>query len=140
MRSEEELNAINEKYIDFLENDPSVILGEMSIREVVKKAGLGPFTQYLKVIEIRPLDDYKLWCRLRTGEIKIYDFTPQLEFPMYQHLKDKSKFNDVIIDEFGVPVWMDADGVTRDTDIGISCILIDGVNVPIELKTPTQAL
>jgi len=129
--SKDKLDEIHEKYITFLERDPSVIVGEMGIRGVVKEYGLGPFSQYLGITEISPLDNYRIRCVLKTGETKIYDFTPHLEKPMFQHLKDKVKFDDVSIDEFGVPVWMNADGITRDTNIGISWILENGVNEEI---------
>jgi hypothetical protein len=118
------INEIEEKYINYLENDPSVILGEMSIREVVEKCGLGPFTQYLEVLEIKPLEDYKLWCKLKTGETKIYDFTPQFECKMYEPLKDKSIF-DTVCAEYGVPAWINKQ-TGLDIELGITWILIDG--------------
>jgi hypothetical protein len=128
MRSETEVNEIIEKYIMILKNNPSVKLWGKSVREIVRETGLGAFTQYLKVIEVRPLEDYRLWCRLITGEIKIYDFTPQLELPMFKYLKDKSKFNNVEI-VGGVPAWVDDETGERDLDIGITWILHHGIDV-----------
>ena len=125
--NKDDLKKINEKYITFLENDPSVIIGDMSIRDTVNQYGLGAFTQYLEIIEIRPLENYKLWCKLKTGETKIYDFTPHLEQPIFQYLKDQSKFDTVSIGHSGVPTWIDESG--DDVDIGISWILIYGINV-----------
>ena len=120
------MTDINEKYITYLENNSSVKLGEQSVRQVVETVGLGPFTQYLKILEIHPLDDYKLWCRIVTDEIKIFDMSPYLNLPIYRHLKEKSIFDDVTISDLGVPCWMDANGIDRDTNIGISFILING--------------
>ena len=76
---DERLEEIYEKYIAYLENNPSVKVWRLSVREVVDQYGLGPFEQYLRIEEIRSLDDYKLWYRLITGETKLYDYTPQLE-------------------------------------------------------------
>jgi hypothetical protein len=130
----ENINAVQEKYIKILENNPNVKLGPRcaSVREVVEKTGLGPFTQYLRVTEVRPLENYKLWCRLLTGEIKIYDFTPQLEMPMFKHLKDKSEFDDVGISECGVPAWISPQNGIRDLELGITWILHHGDDVEAE--------
>lgn len=62
----------------------------------------------LKVSGVRPLDDYKLWLRFNNGEIKIFDFKPELDFPAFSPLKDKALFNSVYID-YGVTVWNDGD-------------------------------
>ena len=58
----------------------------------------------VKVISVRPLDDYKLWLRFSTGEEKEYDFKSLLDYPCYVPLKEQSIFKDVYID-YGVPVW-----------------------------------
>jgi hypothetical protein len=134
VRGMETINKIQEKYIKILENNPNVKLGSCfaSVREVVEEYGLGPFTQHLRVTEVRPLEDYKLWCRLLTGETKIYDFTPQLEKPMFKHLKDKSEFDDVGISECGVPAWISPQNGIRDLEFGITWILHHGVDVKVE--------
>ena len=82
-----------------------------------------------KLIEIRPLEDYRLWCRLSTGETKIFDFTPLLEWEMFQHLKDKDKFNAVRVNEFGVPAWVDEETGIDDLEFGVSYIVYQGVDV-----------
>ena len=79
------------------------------------------------ITELHPLEDYKLWCRLSTGEIKIFDFTPHLELPMFRHLKDKSKFNDVKIVD-GVPAWVSAKKGTRDLDMSLAWIVEYGID------------
>ena len=88
-------NEAYEKYIKFLENSITGYSREESIRDTVYRCGLGVFSMYLHLTELRPLEDYKLWCKLVTGETKVYDFTPHLNKPMFQHLKDRAKFNDV---------------------------------------------
>ena len=46
--------------------------------------------------------------RLNTGEIRIVDFSPFLEKPVFAPLRDETLFRDVYID-YGVTVWMDGD-------------------------------
>jgi len=58
----------------------------------------------IKVVSIRPEDDYKLWVKFSNGKEKIFDFSSLLSSPSFESLKDKSLFNSVYID-YGVPVW-----------------------------------
>lgn len=60
----------------------------------------------LKVISVRPLEEYKLWLRFSTGEEKIFDFAPLLDAPCFRPLSDKAVFDLVYVD-YGVPVWCD---------------------------------
>ncbi|MBS6511483.1 MAG: DUF2442 domain-containing protein [Clostridiales bacterium] len=60
----------------------------------------------LKICGVRPLEEYNLWVRFNTGEAKVFDFSPELDSPAFQPLKDKAVFNSVYID-YGVPVWSD---------------------------------
>lgn len=60
----------------------------------------------LKVAGIRPLDDYKLWVRFNTGEVKIFDFKPLLHCRGFSALADEAIFKSVYID-YGIPVWHD---------------------------------
>jgi hypothetical protein len=60
----------------------------------------------ITVISVRPLEDYKIWLRFSTGELKTFDFTPLLNSVGFQPLKDKTLFNSVYID-YGIPVWSD---------------------------------
>ncbi len=57
---------------------------------------------------VRPLSDHRLWVRFSTGEIKIVDMRPMLDFPAFQPLKETSIFNGVYID-YGVCVWQDGE-------------------------------
>ena len=68
----------------------------------------GDLAPAIKISGIRPLDDYKLWIRFNTGEIKVFDFIPELNSPAFSPLKDISVFNSVYID-YGVAVWNDGD-------------------------------
>ena len=62
----------------------------------------------ITVSGVRPLPDHQLWVRFSTGEIKIVDFTPLLESPAFQPLKETDIWNGVYID-YGVTVWKDGD-------------------------------
>lgn len=68
----------------------------------------GETTKPIKVSGVRPLDDYKLWLRFSTGEIKIYDCKPLLNTAAFAPLKDVEAFRGVYID-YGVVVWNDGD-------------------------------
>lgn len=75
----------------------------------------------LKIRAIRPLDDYRLWVRFSTDEIKIFDFKPLLHEPAFLPLQDKTVFDGVYID-YGVPVWCDG-----EVDIAPEKLYTDGV-------------
>lgn len=50
---------------------------------------------YLAVVEVKPLDDYKLELTFENREIRIFDMKPYLDKGIYKELKDKSKFKSV---------------------------------------------
>lgn len=77
----------------------------------------------MQVCEARPLDDFRLWVRFHTGEVKVFDFKPLLVFPAFSPLADKSAFEEVYIDH-GVTVWKDG-----DIDIAPEALYKDGVLV-----------
>lgn len=60
----------------------------------------------ITVSGVRPLPDHRLWLRFSTGETKEFDFSPLLDTPAFQPLKDRDVFNGVYID-YGVTVWQD---------------------------------
>lgn len=68
----------------------------------------GEPTPPLKINGVRPLDDFNLWVRFSTGEVKIFDFKPLLNEPCFIPLKDVNVFNGVYID-YGCTVWKDGD-------------------------------
>lgn len=55
----------------------------------------GKPTPFIKVSEVRPLDNFKLKVRFTTGELKIFDFKPLLTLPVFVPLADKSIFDGV---------------------------------------------
>lgn len=74
------------------------------------------------VTEIKALPDYRLLCTFTTGEIKVYDFKPLLDVPIYAPLQDVELFNSVEIN-YGVPEWT-KNGL--NLDISPDRLLIDG--------------
>ena len=78
----------------------------MYIKDGIAYAG-EPKTE-IKMSGFRILADWKLWIRFNTGEAKIYDFKPMLEFEAFKPLKDYNLFREAYID-YGVLVWNDGD-------------------------------
>lgn len=68
----------------------------------------GEKTPAIKVSGIRPMEDFFLWIRFSTGEVRVFDLKPLLDSPAFAPLKDKAVFQGVYID-YGVAVWMDGD-------------------------------
>ena len=68
----------------------------------------GDASPALKICGVRPLADWKLWVRFNTGEAKIYDFKPILNYPAFKPLLDEELFKQVYID-YGIVVWNDGD-------------------------------
>ena len=86
----------------------------------------GEPTPIVRVKSIRPLDDYKLWVRFTTDEIKIFDFKPLLDSSVFQPLNDISLFNQVYVD-YGVAVWNDG-----EIDISTEKLYEDGLSIKSE--------
>lgn len=78
----------------------------------------------IKISGVRLMEDYKLWLRFNTGEVKIFDFKPLLTEPAFAPLEDRSVFCGVYID-YGVTVW-------NDGDIDISPKYLYDNAVPVE--------
>lgn len=78
----------------------------MYIRDGIAYAGEPD--QVITVKSVRPLDDYRLWVRFSTDETKVFDFTPLLDGPVFQKLKDKAIFDRAYVD-YGVVVWNDGE-------------------------------
>ena len=62
----------------------------------------------LKVVGVRPMDDYLLWLRFSNGEERVYDIKPLFDYPLFCSLKDPEVFKSVYLD-YGVPVWCDGE-------------------------------
>jgi len=60
----------------------------------------------LKVVGIRPMDDYSLWVRFSNSAERVCSIKPFLEFPAFASLKDPEVFKSVYLD-YGVPTWCD---------------------------------
>jgi hypothetical protein len=73
----------------------------------------------LKVVGIRPLDDYRLWLRFSNHEVRTYDVRPLFEYPLFGRLKDPVAFKGVYLD-YGVPTWLDG-----EIDISPETLLAD---------------
>ncbi len=76
----------------------------------------------IKIVGVRPLDNYKLWVRFNTGETKTFDFNPLLNKTAYKPLADTNKFKECYID-YGVVVWNNG-----DIDISPEYLYENGVN------------
>ena len=50
---------------------------------------------YLAVIDVEPLNDYKLLLTFENGEKRIFDVSPYLDKGIFKELKDEEKFNTV---------------------------------------------
>jgi len=77
-----------------------------------------------KIVAIDNISDYKLKAEFINGEIRIYDFSSQLDFPAFRPLKDKKIFSKVSLDR-GIPVWLDG-----EIDIAPEVLYYDGVPEP----------
>ena len=62
----------------------------------------------LRVVNVRPMDNYFMWIKFSNGEERIFNFTSMLEKPAFMPLKDINLFKQVYID-YGVPVWNNGD-------------------------------
>jgi hypothetical protein len=59
-----------------------------------------------KVVEVKPLDGYKLWLRFHDGKSGSVDLSGELWGPMFEPLKDKQLFDKAIIDpELETVTW-----------------------------------
>jgi hypothetical protein len=64
----------------------------------------GTLEPLLKVIAVQPLGDYRMRLEFSTGETRVFDFTPLLDTPCFQPLREKALFDQVYLDH-GVPSW-----------------------------------
>ncbi|MBL0935048.1 MAG: DUF2442 domain-containing protein [Rhizobiaceae bacterium] len=59
------------------------------------------------VVEVRALDERRLWLRFSDGTEGEHDFSELLDrdWPMVRPLKDPEMFKRVFVSAFGVPTW-----------------------------------
>jgi len=69
---------------------------------------------YLSVVEVKPLDDFKLLLKFENDEDKIFDMKPYLDIGKFQELKDKQVFDSVKI-SFDTIEW--SNGLDFDPEI-----------------------
>ena len=50
---------------------------------------------YLAVVDVKPLDDYKLFLTFENNENRIFDVSPYLKIGMFKELSDVSMFKTV---------------------------------------------
>ncbi|MDR0883831.1 MAG: DUF2442 domain-containing protein [Oscillospiraceae bacterium] len=65
-----------------------------------------PATNVLGVVGVKALPDYRLWLKFTDGAQRIYDFTADLDSPVFRPLREKSIFESVYL-EYGATVWQD---------------------------------
>ena len=83
----------------------------------------------IKIIEVKPLDDYKLRVVFSNGKIKIFDFTTRLKKRIFEPLKDKAFFNSVKLFH-GTAFWVydwKKKNIANDIDIAPERMYWDGV-------------
>ncbi len=60
---------------------------------------------YKAVIDVEPLEKYKLKLTFEGNEIRIFDVSPYLDYGVFTELKDKSLFNSVHV-SFDTIEWL----------------------------------
>ena len=75
-----------------------------------------------RVVNVKPIDDYKLLLSFENGEEKVYDVKPYLDFGVFSELKDKKIFNSVK-PCFGSIRW------SNDVDIDPDTLYIDSKQI-----------
>ena len=62
----------------------------------------------MRLLSVKPLDDKMMILTFASGEKRLYDATPLLDYPAFQPLKDDSVFKNAKV-EHGVVVWLDGE-------------------------------
>lgn len=60
----------------------------------------------IRVVSVKPIDNYKLIVGFTTGEKKLYDVSPLLAYPIFAELKNESFFKTAKVD-YGTVIWSD---------------------------------
>lgn len=63
--------------------------------------------------EVIPLDNYRLQVLFESGETKIYDMLPLLEYPFYQKPKNKHLFKTVKVQDITLE-WASGEDICPD--------------------------
>lgn len=91
----------------------------------------------VKVVSVSPLDGGKLRLVFSTEEVKIFDFNPLLDAPVFQPLKDATVFKAVALDH-GVPVWCGGEIDISPEKLYQDGIPVNPVNGPKDRKERKQ--
>ncbi len=70
----------------------------------------------------KPLDGFKLEVEFTNGEIRRFDVTPLLSYPVYQPLKEKAYFQRVFVSQ-GIVQW------PNEVDISPDLLYLDSQQV-----------
>jgi Protein of unknown function (DUF2442) len=68
----------------------------------------------IKVIAVKPNDDYTLDLKFSDGSIKRFDVKPYLKYKVFKELKDLSYFKQVTL-AFGTVQWPHEQDIAPDT-------------------------
>jgi Protein of unknown function (DUF2442) len=76
---------------------------------------------FVKVVQLKPQDGYRLWVRFSDGTEGVRDYTDMIEEggPMVEPLRDPAVFNKVFI-SYGVPSWpngFDVDAINLQMEL-----------------------
>ncbi len=66
-----------------------------------------------QIIDVQPLDDYKLFLTFENGEKKIYDMNYWLDKPMFQELKNIDLFRTVKVAGLSI-AWLHGQDLCPD--------------------------
>jgi hypothetical protein len=69
---------------------------------------------YWDVVDVEPLDDYRIRVRLKNGKEGVFDLQPYLEHGVFQQLKDPVYFRRVSI-VFGAVTWPNGQDIAPET-------------------------
>lgn len=89
------------------------------------------------IVEVRPLDGYRLWVRFEDGVEGPVDVAEMIHFQgVFAPLRDREKFLEVRVDqEIGTICW--PNGADLDPDVLYSCVT--GEKIP-DFETKSAAL
>ena len=66
-------------------------------------------------IEVKAMDDYKIYIKFQNGEEKIFDMKDKINKKYYQKLKDYKYFSNVRISQTGITIeWKDGEDVAPE--------------------------
>jgi hypothetical protein len=68
----------------------------------------GEESPLLKVVGVKPMEDYRIWLRFSNDEERVYDVKPLFKYPVFAQLQDRDTFASIYLDH-GVPTWLDGE-------------------------------